>query len=295
MESLEAGKLLDYRKYLLYTRQTKSQPMINFAPLPSKRTKDENPSIESGVKTVGEEKSPEVNSARREGKALDASDTNFLGEFYKNSRLHHISTMGAEFKCYVAGLREKHDGFFPDRGLLRDLVAKSSSTFAFSGGNRRSDPNLIMHVDMDCFFVSVGLLARPDLIGKPVAVAHAKNSKTTPVSLETIQNRKAEVQLYRNRESGNISGPVKVTPSDLVEFSSMSELASCSYEARAAGVRNGMFLGQALKLCPGLKTIPYDFEGYQRVARGLYDTVARCVQHSDIIPVCYAAFSSVCQ
>jgi len=38
-----------------------------------------------------------------------------------------------------------------------------------------------------------------------------------------------------------------------------------SYEARAAGIYNGMFLGGALKLCPNLKTIPYDFEGYKEV------------------------------
>ena len=62
---------------------------------------------------------------------------------------------------------------------------------------------------------------------------------------------------------------------DVVEFSSMSELASVSYEARAKGVKNGMFLGPARKLCPDIVTIPYDFEGYQEVARTLYDTVAR--------------------
>ena len=51
-------------------------------------------------------------------------------------------------------------------------------------------------------------------------------------------------------------------------------MASCSYEARAAGVRNGMFLGPALQLCPSLQTIPYDFPGYEQVSRILYDTVA---------------------
>ena len=40
---------------------------------------------------------------------------------------------------------------------------------------------------------------------------------------------------------------------------SMSEIASCSYEARAKGVKNGMFMGSALKLCPelGNKKIKY--------------------------------------
>ena len=38
-----------------------------------------------------------------------------------------------------------------------------------------------------------------------------------------------------------------------------------SYEARAAGIYNGMFMGGALKLCPQLVAIPYDFEGYKEV------------------------------
>ena len=61
------------------------------------------------------------------------------------------------------------------------------------------------------------------------------------------------------------------------EYGSLSEIASCSYEARKMGVRNGMFLGEALRRCPDLKTIPYDFEGYSEVSKLLYDIVARCV------------------
>lgn len=60
-------------------------------------------------------------------------------------------------------------------------------------------------------------------------------------------------------------------------FGSLSEIASCSYEARACGIHNGMFMGPALKLCPDLHTIPYDFEAYKDVAYTLYDTIARFV------------------
>lgn len=42
-----------------------------------------------------------------------------------------------------------------------------------------------------------------------------------------------------------------------------------------AGVKNGMFMGPAKKLCPDLQTIPYDFDGYQEVSQILYDTVLR--------------------
>jgi len=33
-----------------------------------------------------------------------------------------------------------------------------------------------MHIDMGCFFISVAIRNRPDLVGKPVVVTHAKGS-----------------------------------------------------------------------------------------------------------------------
>jgi DNA repair protein REV1 len=43
------------------------------------------------------------------------------------------------------------------------------------------------------------------------------------------------------------------------------------------GLKNGMFVGTALKLCPDLKTIPYDFDQYKEVALTLYDTIAKYI------------------
>jgi DNA repair protein REV1 len=68
---------------------------------------------------------------------------------------------------------------------------------AVDGHNR-----VIMHCDFDCFFVSAGLVSRPELKGKPVIVCHSQ---------------------------GGTGG-----------MSSTSEIASCSYEARRFGLRNGM-------------------------------------------------------
>lgn len=97
---------------------------------------------------------------------------------------------------------------------------------------------------MDCFFVSVGLRKRPDLKGKPVAVTHAKNHAFES-SLKSTDTKE-----------------------------SYSEIASCSYEARKCGLRNGMFLGDALELCPNLITIPYDFKDYKEVSMSLYRIIA---------------------
>jgi DNA repair protein REV1 len=67
--------------------------------------------------------------------------------------------------------------------------------------------------------VAVGLLDRPELVGKPVAVCHSQG-----------------------------------------DTSSTSEIASASYEARKFGIKGGMSLQQARKLCPTISTIPYEFD-----------------------------------
>ena len=42
-----------------------------------------------------------------------------------------------------------------------------------------------------------------------------------------------------------------------------------------AGVKNGMLMGEARRLCPDLVPIHYDFDAYREVSQTLYDTVAR--------------------
>ena len=107
--------------------------------------------------------SPRKGSEKDRWLAKDASDPRFLGEFFQNSRLHHISSMGSNAKEYVTSLREEHSGSFPARANL-DRLRDSAGTIK----------KTIMHIDMDCFFVSVGLRNRPDLVGKPVAVTHSR-------------------------------------------------------------------------------------------------------------------------
>lgn len=115
-----------------------------------------------------------------------------------------------------------------------------------------TNTKVVMHIDMDCFFVSVGLRMRPDLRGKPVAVTHARTNRGNSNNVD----RQVEFSLYMQRLPDGVEGRV----GDLDNNCSMSEIASCSYEARKYGIKNGMFLGVALKMCPDLKPIPYDFE-----------------------------------
>jgi len=98
----------------------------------------------------------------------------------------------------------------------------------------------VLHVDMDCFFASVVLRNYPQHRKAPVAIAH----------------------------NDDISSSKQST----------SECATCNYQARKFGIRKGMFLGRAKKLCPELVVLKYDFEGYQQVSGMVDDILQRCAQ-----------------
>ena len=107
----------------------------------------------------------------------------YLAKYFANSRLHHLSSWKAELVLLCSDLQLNH------KPPIRTGKGKGEKT--------------IFHVDFDCFFVSVGLITRPHLRGKPVAVCHAKS------------------------EGGDSDA-------------STSEISSCSYEARLLGVKSIM-------------------------------------------------------
>lgn len=91
----------------------------------------------------------------------------------------------------------------------------------------------IAHVDMDAFFASVELLARPELRGQPVVVG----------------GRRA-------------AGPER-----LRDYRGRGVVTTCTYEARALGVTSGMGLMKAAALAPEALLLPADFEAYKAKSR----------------------------
>ncbi|KAF5388723.1 hypothetical protein D9757_004806 [Collybiopsis confluens] len=185
----------------------------------------------------------------------------FIDEYYKNSRLHHLSAWKAELKELLHEAQEKAENEIGGGGFSNGKVSgegssmgqelsmrgagiilrspkklKSSTSTDVKGKGKASDPpeeqRVIMHCDFDCFFVAAGLTKRPQLKGKPVVVCHSQGGQGGEAST--------------------------------------SEIASASYEAREFGIKNGMSLQQARKLCPNIITIPYEFELYKQFSLKFY-------------------------
>lgn len=161
----------------------------------------------------------------------------FIEGYYRNSRLHHLSTWKAELRNLVAEAQEKAEHGAAEASAATahqfsqsDSVSKiiqenmnkkgwgtdSAEDLSMKGvqlvkknkgkGKEKAtdvdEDRVIMHCDFDSFFVSAGLIDRPHLRGKPVVVCHSQGAQ------------------------GGLS--------------STSEIASASYEARQFGIRGGM-------------------------------------------------------
>ncbi|KAK7882420.1 hypothetical protein WMY93_028594 [Mugilogobius chulae] len=204
---------------------------------------------------------------------LQAQTDNLISEFYSHSRLHQISTWRTAFSEYVNELhckrRTSGTPSFPGKDSLRRMKIQGSCS------RQVSVKSCIFHVDMDCFFVSVGIRHRPDLKGQS-SLRPGTNPQLEKKYYEEKHNHaqhKEDGDLHRNPSQEGPGLHTNGVEQDATGLS-MAEIASCSYEARQAGVKNGMFFGKAKQLCPLLQAVPYDFEAYKQVALTMYETLA---------------------
>ena len=109
---------------------------------------------------------------------------------------------------------------------------------------------VIVHIDLNAFFVRAEEIKNPDLEGKAVAIGH-------------------------NGRAGIVS--------------------TCSYKAREYGVRSGMPMNQAVKLCPHLLIIPGDYPFYAALSyefKSFVKQYTKLVEEASVDEV-YADFTTV--
>ncbi|XP_023639710.1 DNA repair protein REV1 isoform X2 [Capsella rubella] len=118
----------------------------------------DNKSFHANGKNAG--KATVAGSSTRRHSTLE--DPNFVENYFKNSRLHFIGTWRNRYRKRFHG---SSNGLkWADSGQNTAEVDKKST---------------IIHIDLDCFFVSVVIKNRLELHDKPVAVCHSDNPKGT--------------------------------------------------------------------------------------------------------------------
>ncbi|CAK1366908.1 unnamed protein product [Cercospora beticola] len=83
----------------------------------------------------------------------------FLDQYYRESRLHHLSTWKADLKSQ-----------------LQALASEKSSSQKAKQKRQPAQRKYVMHVDFDSFFAAISLKKYPQYIDKPAAVAHGGGS-----------------------------------------------------------------------------------------------------------------------
>ncbi|KIW29982.1 uncharacterized protein PV07_05765 [Cladophialophora immunda] len=83
------------------------------------------------------------------------ANPDFINQYYRESRLHHLSTWKADLKARL-------------QARTQEKLSSQKNRLRMAPGARR----YIMHVDFDSFFAAVSLRQHPHLVDKPVVIAH---------------------------------------------------------------------------------------------------------------------------
>ena len=146
---------------------------------------------------------------------------------------------------------------------------------------------MFLHIDIDSFFASAERSLDPSLKNIPVAVGGRSN-------LEIFNKKRTNIRLM-DENSGAFVTPVfysdkeKSFRSFFIDIIDGREkirgiITTSSYEARAYGVKTGMPIAQALRLCPELTVVPSHYLLYhqisQKICRFLQKQIPQLEQYS---------------
>jgi DNA repair protein REV1 len=208
VESIGANRLLSHSKFILERLRIEPKQRLIQMPRSPGRAVDHSKVVDGRGDVISPKKAAEEEEEGGGGGGKNSIDKekDFVGSFYKNSRLHFIGTWKAKIEAMMSAASDL-DSPQPDKG---------------------SKVRQIIHVDIDCFFASVAIQINPSLKGRPVAVCHSD-----------YQNGTAEISSanYEAREFGIKAGMYLSTAKELCPelkqvpyyFEKYQEISSCLY------------------------------------------------------------------
>jgi DNA polymerase-4 len=131
---------------------------------------------------------------------------------------------------------------------------------------------MIIHLDLDCFFASCERLHNPSLIGKRLVVG----GRGDPFIFD---KKPAQAKKLITLNSGAFVPSLFHAAHDSSHYFNDGDkirgiVMTASYEARAFGVKTGMSLHEALRLCPDLILVPPNHLLYHTISHELMEYLA---------------------
>ncbi|KAH7064480.1 hypothetical protein BKA63DRAFT_525460 [Paraphoma chrysanthemicola] len=155
-------------------------------------------------------------------------DPNFLEQYYRESRLHHLSTWKADLKSQL-------------QALASEKTAAQKAKQKRPAGARR----YILHVDFDSFFAAVSLKKHPQYKDKPAVVAHGQGSGSEIASCNYPARKYGVKNGMWMKRAQELCPDLKILP---YEFPAYEEASRAFYDAILAtgGLVQSVSIDEAL-------------------------------------------------
>jgi DNA repair protein REV1 len=155
-------------------------------------------------------------------------DPNFLDQYYRESRLHHLSTWKADLKS-----------------KLQTLAAEKSASQQARTKRQPGQRRYVMHVDFDSFFAAISLRRFPQYKNLPVAVAHGGGSGSEIASCNYPAREFGVSNGMWMKRAQTLCPDLKIVPYD---FPAYEEASRKFYEAILAtgGIVQSVSIDEAL-------------------------------------------------
>lgn len=155
-------------------------------------------------------------------------DPNFLEQYYRESRLHHLSTWKADLKSQL-------------QALASERSASQKTKQKRPPGARR----YVLHVDFDSFFAAVSLKKHPQFKDKPCVVAHGQGSGSEIASCNYPARKFGVKNGMWMKRAQELCPDLKVLPYD---FPAYEDASRAFYDAILAtgGIVQSVSIDEAL-------------------------------------------------
>ena len=171
-----------------------------------RKSEDPLPQPEKRAKMSAEDHNRELLSDPRIRKS-SVLNPEFLEQYYRESRLHHLSTWKADLKSQ-----------------LQALTAERSASQKARQKRASNARRYILHVDFDSFFVAVSLKNHPHLQDKPAVVAHGAGSGSEIASCNYAARRYGVKNGMWMKRAQEMCDDLKVLPYDFPAYEAASRL-----------------------------------------------------------------------